>query len=244
MKAPYFICSRANGSKLCDLVQQRLALPGRVLEDLVPQVVDVLARGLGRVALGGLDPADLHGQEELGDLDGGEVPADGADAGLSGRVDVSLRLELLEVRAGERRGRLEVLERKGQRGLLGFGKVDLAERDVALDDVGHAVDGLDGGVALDPGGDGRGSVRDLLGERRLADDEAGAGTGLALNQIALDQRTYFWVAFWSVTELPSREEWGFLRVLTGEGGRGAKDNGSDRELHFEGETRLKIAVGL
>lgn len=106
--------------QLSDLVQQRLVLTGRVLGDLVPEVINLLTRSSRRVALfelpgsattsthtqralegGGagrrrgegwaylsrLDPANLHGQEELGHLDS-KAPADAAQAGLGGQVHV------------------------------------------------------------------------------------------------------------------------------------------------------------
>lgn len=82
-----------------DLVKQALGLLRRVLQNLVPEMVDLKTGGGGRVALGRLDTANLHLEEKLGDLDG-EGAADAADAGLGRLVHVQLVLEGLQVGAG------------------------------------------------------------------------------------------------------------------------------------------------
>ena len=91
------------GRKLRDLIEQALGLLRRVLQNLVPEMVDLETGGGGQVALGRLDTANLHLEEELGDLDG-KAAADAADASLSGEVDVEGVLEEGEVGAGERVG--------------------------------------------------------------------------------------------------------------------------------------------
>lgn len=80
-------------SKSGNLVQQSLSLPRRVLENLIPQVINLQPGGGGWVALSGLNARDLHLQKELGNLDWRKVPSRRADTGFGSQVDVELTLE-------------------------------------------------------------------------------------------------------------------------------------------------------
>jgi hypothetical protein len=52
-----------------NLIQKRLALPRRILRDLIPQVVHLRTRRRRWLALRRLNPTNLHLQKELGHLD-------------------------------------------------------------------------------------------------------------------------------------------------------------------------------
>lgn len=190
--------------QLSDLVQKRLTLTGPVLQDLIPKVINLLTRSSRRVALfeflvsksfhenkailswrgegnhatylSGLDPADLHGQEELGHLNG-KTAADAAQTRLSSQVRVELVLQGGQVGGGRVRGRGEGVEGELERARARLGEVDLAERRGAGRHVGDVVDGR-AGPARHGRLDRRDRVLHLGRERVFADHEAGVLAGL------------------------------------------------------------------
>lgn len=154
-----------------------MVLTGTVREDLVAQVVDLETGVRGRVALCRLDTADLHLEEELGDLDLAGVSTDAANARLGSKVDVEAVLEEVEVRVGKvaaiRVGRRERIEGELQRRLARLAEVDRVERHVARQHIGHPVDRRERRVALNRRCQAVGDVGHLLGQLRVSDDEAG-----------------------------------------------------------------------
>ena len=81
-------------SQRTNLIQQPRILTSRILEDLIPEMIN-LESSLGRrVSLCRLDTTNLHLEEEFRDFNR-ETPIDTAYPGLRGEVDVERVLEEL-----------------------------------------------------------------------------------------------------------------------------------------------------
>lgn len=161
-----------------DLIQQSLALPSSIRSDFVPQVVDLKSGSGRRVALGSLDPADLHLQEKLWNFDA-QASTDTSNTCLSRKVHVQAILERLKIGRGKRGLRGELGQGEGQGRLTALAEVDVAEGHSAAGDVGHIADGLLGGGARHGRLDGVDGVLYLGRKRRGSDHEARGRRGLA-----------------------------------------------------------------
>lgn len=125
------------------LIQQGLILSRRILDHLIPQMIDLQPRRSRRIPLRRLNSTDLHLQKEFGHLDC-QRAADTPHARLGRQVDIQLVLKRLQIRICERLRRRKRLERKRERRLsisLGLAEVDAGEGDAARGHVGHAGEG-------------------------------------------------------------------------------------------------------
>lgn len=96
--------------QLGHLVQKRLTLPSRILQHLIPQMIHLLARSLGRIPLRSLDPGYLHREKELGYFDALNRARDAAQPSLGRSVHVQRVLEGCEIGFGEGRCGFELRE--------------------------------------------------------------------------------------------------------------------------------------
>ena len=154
------------------MVKQRLALPRRILRNLVPQMIHLRTRRSWWVALRRLNPANLHLQEELGHLDC-KIASRAPNARLSRQIYVQAVLELLQIGASKGRGSCKFVQGEGERREVGLAEVDGREGSCARGDVWDGGEGLCGCGAGDGVGEGVGDIGDFSWEGLGADDEAG-----------------------------------------------------------------------